>query len=190
MQVWNVLHVARWKCRMQIIAIWSPSHNFVGLYLPNEGTYRQSEKKLIKQQYFLHMSLQYGKLRPTSSWDRFVSLGHPSYFQCFGVLASLLQRRRSTEANQTLHGVWLFPGLMHYIYIFGGSCPVTEFCQVQNSLCILQVLRSRILVALLLEQWARAKLCGIEHRAPPIFGRATITLGIGPHASYSCCCCC
>jgi len=28
----------------------------------------------------------------------------------------------------------------------------------------------------------RAKLCGVEHRSPPIFGRATITLGIGPHS--------
>jgi len=35
-----------------------------------------------------------------------------------------------------------------------------------------------------LAQWARAKLCGTEHRAPPIFGRVTITLGIGPHSSY------
>jgi len=26
-----------------------------------------------------------------------------------------------------------------------------------------------------LKQWARAKLCGVEHRAPPIFGRAAIT---------------
>ena len=26
-----------------------------------------------------------------------------------------------------------------------------------------------------------SKLCGIEQRAPPIFGRAAITLGIGPH---------
>ena len=25
--------------------------------------------------------------------------------------------------------------------------------------------------------------CGIEHRAPPIFGRAAITLGNGPHSS-------
>jgi len=25
--------------------------------------------------------------------------------------------------------------------------------------------------------------CGVEQRAPPIFGRATITLGIGPHSS-------
>jgi len=26
-------------------------------------------------------------------------------------------------------------------------------------------------------------LCGVEERAPPIFGRAAITLGIGPHSS-------
>jgi len=34
------------------------------------------------------------------------------------------------------------------------------------------------------EQWPRAKLCGVEHRALPIFGRATIMLGISPHSSY------
>jgi len=34
------------------------------------------------------------------------------------------------------------------IYIFGGCCPLTEFCHEQNSLCI-QVLRSPILAALL-----------------------------------------
>jgi len=35
----------------------------------------------------------------------------------------------------------------------------------------------------ILQQWASAKLCGVEQRAPPIFGRAAITLGIGPHSS-------
>ena len=29
-----------------------------------------------------------------------------------------------------------------------------------------------------------SKLCGVEQRAPPVFGRATITLGIGPHSSF------
>jgi len=70
--------------------------------------------------------------------------GTPANFNGFRVLASLLQRRRSTEANQTLHNVWPLPGLVDYIYIFGGCCSVTEFCQVQNSLCVLQVLRSPI----------------------------------------------
>jgi len=31
--------------------------------------------------------------------------------------------------------------------------------------------------------WASAKLCGVEQRAPPIFGRAAITLDIGSHSS-------
>jgi len=33
-------------------------------------------KKLVKQQYLLHMSPQYVELWPTSGWDRFTSLGH------------------------------------------------------------------------------------------------------------------
>jgi len=36
------------------------------------------------------------------------------------------------------------PSLVDYIYIFGGCCSVTEFCKVQSSLCILQVLRCPI----------------------------------------------
>jgi len=74
--------------------------------------------------------------------------GTPANFNGFRVLASLVQRRRSLEANQTLHDVWPSPGLVHYKYTFGGSCPLTEFCQVQNSLCV-QVLRSPTLAALL-----------------------------------------
>jgi len=38
-------------------------------------------KKLVKQQYLLQMSLQYGELGPTNGWDRFGSLEHPSTFQ-------------------------------------------------------------------------------------------------------------
>ena len=94
-------------------------------------------------------SSQYGELRPTSGWHQFWSLGHPSKFQW----VSLLQRRHSSEANQTLHDVWPSPGLVHYMYIFGGSCPVTKFYQVQNSLCV-QDLHSPILAALLHGTWA------------------------------------
>jgi len=43
----------------------------------------------------------------------------PANFNCFRVLASLLQRRRSAEANQTFHDVWLSPGLLHYIHFRG-----------------------------------------------------------------------
>jgi len=62
--------------------------------------------------------------------------GTPADFNGFLVLASLLQRCRSLQANQTLHDVCPSSGLVHYMYIFGGSCPVMEFCQVQNSLYV------------------------------------------------------
>ena len=52
--------------------------------------------------------------------------GTPANFNGFRVLASLLHRHRSTgstEVNQTLHDVWPSPGLVQYVYIFGGTCP-------------------------------------------------------------------
>ena len=128
----------------QKIAVWAPSHNFVGLYLRNEGTYRQSEKSLLSSntcstclRNMVNFSLLAAEI---------VSLvcSTPANFNGFRVLAPLLQRRRSPEANQTLHNVWPLPGLEDYIYILGGYCSVTEFCLVQNSLCVLQVLRSPI----------------------------------------------
>jgi len=87
---------------------------------------------------------------------------NPANFNGFRVLASLLHQRRSPEANQTLHDLWPSRGLVHHIYIFGGSCPLTEFCHVQNSLCV-QVLRSPILAALLhgTPTARSAKLCGV-----------------------------
>jgi len=41
----------------------------------------------------------------------------------------------------------------------------------------------RVFAALLhaLWYWTSAKLCGVEQTAPPIFGRAAITLRIDPH---------
>ena len=58
-------------------------------------------KKLIKQQYFLHMSPQYGKLRPTNSWDRFTSLGHPCKFQRVSRLGSVTARHLVVGVSQT-----------------------------------------------------------------------------------------
>jgi len=74
--------------------------------------------------------------------------GTPANFNGFRVSAYCSDRRRSTEANQTLHDVWPCAGLVYNIHIFGGSCRLMEFCHVQNSLCV-QVLRSPILAALL-----------------------------------------
>ena len=53
-------------------------------------------KKLVKQQYLPHLSLQYGELRPTSGWDRFVSLGHPCKFQRLSRLGCVTARYSSS----------------------------------------------------------------------------------------------
>jgi len=89
--------------------------------------------------------VNFGPLTAETDWRVW---GTRANFNGVRVLASLLQRRRSAEVNQTLDDVWPSAGLVYYIYIFGGSCPLMELCQVQNSLFV-QVLRSPVLAALL-----------------------------------------
>jgi len=96
MHVWNVLHAARWKYRTPKIAICAPSHDFLVLYLRNEGNVSTIEKKLVKQQYLHYTSSQYGELRPTNGWDPFGSLGHHSKFQRVSRLGSVTARHSST----------------------------------------------------------------------------------------------
>jgi len=106
------------------IAIWAPSHNFVGLYLRNEGTYRQSEKNLLSSNTSSTCPYNTVNFGPLAAEIVSLVWGTPSNFNGFRVLAALL------------HG--------------------TQVVGVST-------------------------LCGVEQMAPPIFGRATITLGIGPH---------
>jgi len=84
-----------------------------------------NRKNLVKQQYLLSMPHSMVNFGPLAAEIGPVVSGTPAHFNGFRVLAALLQQRRSAEANQTLHGVWPSPGLVHYIYIFGSSCPVT-----------------------------------------------------------------
>jgi len=123
MQVRNVLRAARWKYRTQKIAIWAPSHNFVGLYL---GTHRQSEENLLSSNISPrcpHRKTNFGPLTP--------EIGS---------------------------GVWA------PLQISTGFASWQRYCTA-------------------LQEWESAKLCGVEQKAPPIFDRAAITLGIGPHSS-------
>jgi len=55
-------------------------------------------KKHVKQQYLLHMSSQYGELRPTNGWDLLANLGHPHSQQISTVsrLGSVTARHSSS----------------------------------------------------------------------------------------------
>ena len=115
------------------------------------------------------MSSQYGELRPTAAEIGPVVWGTPASFNGFRVLAALLQRRRSTEANHTLHDVSPSPGLVHYIHFRWllpryRILPGAKFTLRPPSLALSYWQR----YCTALEQWARDKLCAVEHRAPPI----------------------
>jgi len=100
MQVWNVLRAARENTECKKIAKKSPSghhHTTLSGYIFTTKTYIDNwKKKLVKQQYLLYMSPQYGELQPTSGWDCFVSLGHPCKFQRVSHLGSLTARHSSS----------------------------------------------------------------------------------------------
>jgi len=131
----------------QKFAIWHHRTNLTSYIFATKARI-DNQKKMLNSNIFPtcpHNMVNFGPLSAEISslvWDTTAN------FNGFRVLAWLLQRHRSTEANQTLPDVWPSPALVHYIYNFGGSSPLAEFCQVQNSLCI-QVLRSPTSAALL-----------------------------------------
>jgi len=108
--------------------------------------YRQS-KKIFKQQYLLHMSSQYGEHGPLTAEIGWRVWSTKANFIGFRVLASLLHRRPQRRSTKlcTMFGRLLG---WYTIYTCWGFLSLTEFCHVQNSLCM-QFLRSPILAALL-----------------------------------------
>jgi len=117
-------------------------------------------------------------------------LEHPSKFQWVSRLGFVTAATSLTGGQQQNFARSLAVSWAGTLYIhFGGSCPLTEFCQLQNSLCV-QVLRSPILAALLRgtpaagasQTWRRGTRNGItelSQRAPPIFGWAAIRPYVG-----------
>jgi len=94
--------------------------------------YRQSEKKLLN----------------SNISSALASLWHPSKFQRASSLGFVTAPMLLAGGQPNLVRFWPSPGLLHYLYIFGGSCPLAEFCHEQNSLCF-QVLHSPTFAALL-----------------------------------------
>ena len=214
MLVWNVLHLALWKYSTEKIAKNLPSAHHrttsLGYVCTAKACIHNREIQLLNSNTSStcpHNMVNFSPL--TIEIDSLVCIT-PANVNRFRILVSLLHRHRSPQANQTLHNVWPSPGMVHYIHISRGSCPLTELWQVKNSLCV-QILHSAILAVLLLsivsdiaifvlkrdvklqltnycsalEQLASAKLCGMpfQQRMSPLFGRSAVMLGIGPHSS-------
>ena len=153
--------------------------------------YLQSEKKLLNSNMSytcIHNMANFGLLSTEICWRVW---GNPAnltgFASCLHYCSDVAHRRPTKLCTMFGHLLGC------YIYIFGGSCPLIEFCSMQNSLYV-HLLRSRILAALphgtpaagvsqILRRGTRNGISEPSQRAPPIFGRAAITMGIGPHSS-------
>jgi len=157
------------------IDIWAPSHNFSDCIFATKESIDNRKKMLISNTSSTcpHNTVRYCSITKSAplldeDFGRLtaeISSGvrdTPANVNGFRVLASLLRRGRSPEANQTLHDVCPSRGLLHYIYIFGGSCPWRNFAR-----CIVHfAFKSCVLLywhryCTALEQWPSAKLRGV-----------------------------
>ena len=140
MQVWNMLHAARWKYRTQKSCQKSPCGRhrttLSGYIFATKACVDNRKKNLLSSNMSSTCPHNMVNFCPLAAEILSGVWGTPGNFNGFRVLSTLLQRRRSTEVNQTLHYVWPSPGLVRFMYTFGISCPMTEFCHVQNSLCV------------------------------------------------------
>jgi len=90
------------KYRTQKIAIWAPSYRFVGLYLSNKGTYRQSEKNLLSSNISPRRIRNMVNFGPLAAEIGPVVWGTPANFNGFRLLAALLHDTPAVGVSQTL----------------------------------------------------------------------------------------
>jgi len=167
---WNALHAARWKyrsghktyakkcCLRTIAQLWRAMSSQIK-HAPIIGI------KLVKQQYLLRMSSQYGELLPTSDWD---SLGTPVNFNGFWHLG-FITAATSFNGSQPNFARCLAVSWACTLYIhFRGLLPRngilrgTEFT-LHPSLALSYI---GSVTARLSSKGASAKLCGVEQTAP------------------------
>jgi len=140
MHVWNVLHAARWKYRTQNNRQKSPFWHHCKICPAISSQIRHVStigKKHVKQQYLLHMSHNMANFGLLAAEIGPEVCGTPANFNGFRVCPSLLQRRRSAEANQTLHDAWPCPELVHYIFFYtfsGALAPWLNFTRSKFTL--------------------------------------------------------
>jgi len=101
MQVWNVLHVARWNTGRKNRQLCTNAQlcRVISSQLRHVSTIG---KKLVKQQYLLQLSPQYGKLRALAAEIGPVVWGTPANFNGFRILAALLHGTLVVGVSQTL----------------------------------------------------------------------------------------
>jgi len=90
------------NARRKKIAIWAPSHNFVGPYLRNWGMYWQSEKNLLSSNISSTCPNNIMTFRPLMAEIDWRVWSTPANFNSFRVLAALLHGILVVGVSQTV----------------------------------------------------------------------------------------
>jgi len=136
-----------------------------------------------------HMCSQYGELRPTNGWDRFTSK-----FQRVSRLALVTAATSLTGGQPNFARCLAVSSWAGTLYIhFGALAPLGNFarCKIHftSKFCVFLYWQRYCTrnpaagVSQTLRRGTRNGITKLSHRAPPLFGWAAITLGIGPHSS-------
>jgi len=102
MQVWNVLHAARWKCRTQKMPKIRHLDTIAHLCRAISSQLRHIStigKNLLNSNVSPTRSdniVNFGELRPTTGWDPLASLGYPGKFQRVSRLGSVTERHSAS----------------------------------------------------------------------------------------------
>jgi len=173
------------------LAICAPSHNFVGLNLRNRGMYQQWKKNLLNNNICSICSHNMANFGPLAAEIGSGVWGTPSNFSEFHVLASSVQRRRSSEVNQTLQFVqcsavsWAATLYLHFRRLLPPNGispraiftlrPSLAFSYIGNVTARHSRSGGQPNIAAWYKEW--------NYGTFAIFGWAAITLDIGPHSS-------
>jgi len=153
--------------------------------------YRQSEKKLVRQQYLLHTSPQYGTaylgLRsvPEFGAPQQISTG----FACWFRYCSDVADRRQTKFARCLAVCWAATLYIHFQGLLPSNgnlpcarftlCPRLAFCYIGT----VSAWHCSMDVSQTLWRGTQNGIGEFLQRAAPVFGWAPVTLGIGSHSS-------
>jgi len=123
MWVWNVLHAACWKYRMQNYAKTRHLCTIAqlcmsGYIFATKAFINNRKKNLLNGNISSTRPHNMANVSPLTAEISWWVWGTPANFNRFRVLASLLHWHHSVEVNQTLRGVWPSPGRVQYIYIY------------------------------------------------------------------------
>ena len=136
------------------IAIWAPSHDFVRLYLRNQGMHRQLQKNMLNSNISFtcpHNMVNVGALTAEIGWRVFDTPENFTIFASWLCYCTNVAQRKSTKLCT------MFVRLLGWYIIYTFLEPRCKIHFASKSCVLLYCQRH----CTAFEQWASTKLCGI-----------------------------